>query len=372
MGPRTEPDQPVPWRAIWAVIASAGAAYLAYQLVLEVAGVLVLLAVALFFAVVLSPAVDAVARRGHLRRGLATAVVVLVGVGLLAAMLYSFIRPLAEQASSFADDLPTLVEDAQNGEGPVGDLVERLGLEDYVEENQDRLREGMDSLGAPAIDLARSVFNGVLAGVTVLVLTILMLLQGPALTRTVLELVPGRRREQVRRVAADSALAVSGYVFGNLVISVIAGTATWLALALLGVPYAGVIGLFVAFTDLIPLVGATLGAIPTVLFAFLHSTTAGIVMVVFYVLYQQFENHVLQVTVMSRTVDLNPLAVLVAVLVGVELFGILGALLAIPMAGVLQVVVRDVYDERRGHLKEEPTVGTDEVPITQATEGQPF
>jgi predicted PurR-regulated permease PerM len=360
-------DQQVPWRTIWAVIGSVVVTYLAYQLVLEVSGVLILLAVAVFFAVVLSPAVDFVATRAHLRRGLATAVVVLIGVGLLAAMLYSFIRPLAEQASNFADDLPTLVEDARNGEGPAGDLVERFDLEEYVEENQDRLSDSLTSLGAPAVDLVRSVFNGIVAGLTVLVLTILMLLQGPHITGSVLELVPQARRDQVRRVASDAALAVSGYVFGNLVISVIAGTATWVALALLGVPYAGVIGLFVAFTDLIPLIGATLGAIPTILFAFLHGTTSGIVMVIFYVIYQQFENHVLQVSIMARTVKVNPLTVLVSVLLGVELLGFLGALLAIPVAGVLQVIVRDVYDERRGRWKDPFTVGADEQPIEPAS-----
>jgi predicted PurR-regulated permease PerM len=289
-------------------------------------------------------------------------------MGLLAAMLYSFIRPLAEQASTFADDLPGYVEDARDGEGPAGDLVRRFDLEDYVEENQDRLRDSVSSLGAPALDIARSVFNGLVAGLTVLVLTILMLLQGPKLMRSGLELVPHQRRDQVRRVAADSALAVSGYVFGNLVISVIAGTGTWIALALLGVPYAGVIGLFVAFTDLIPLVGATLGAIPTIAFAFLHSTSSGIVMVVFYVVYQQFENHVLQVSIMAKTVKVNPLTVLVSVLIGVELLGFLGALLAIPVAGVLQVIVRDVYDERRGRWKDPFTVGADETPVEPAVD----
>jgi predicted PurR-regulated permease PerM len=103
--------------------------------------------------------------------------------------------------------------------------------------------------------------------------------------------------------------------------------------------------------------------------SFLHSTTAGIVALVFYVVYQQFENHVLQVTIMSRTVDVNPLAVLVSVLAGVELFGFLGAMLAIPFAGVLQVVFRNIYDERMGHWKDEPTVGEDEVPATEAAHG---
>jgi predicted PurR-regulated permease PerM len=172
----------------------------------------------------------------------------------------------------------------------------------------------------------------------------------------------------VQRVSVDAAKAVSGYVFGNLLISLIAGTATWIMLLIVGVPYAATLGLFVGFADLIPLIGATMGAIPTILFAFLHSVPAGITMTIFYVVYQQFENHVLQVTIMSRTVKLNPLAVLISVLVGVELFGFLGALLAIPAGGIIQVIARDIYDERRGRLKPEPTVGADEVPIVPAAD----
>jgi predicted PurR-regulated permease PerM len=168
----------------------------------------------------------------------------------------------------------------------------------------------------------------------------------------------------VRRVAVDACRAVSGYVFGNLLISLIAGTAAWLMLFILGVPYAEVLGLFVGFADLIPLVGATLGAIPTIGFAFLHSVPAGIIMTIFFIVYQQFENHVLQVTIMARTVRLNPLTVLVSVLVGVELYGFLGALLAIPAAGVIQVVAHDVWDETRDRLKPEPTVGEDEVSMS--------
>jgi predicted PurR-regulated permease PerM len=135
---------------------------------------------------------------------------------------------------------------------------------------------------------------------------------------------------------------------------------------IVGVPFKEVLGLWVAFADLIPLVGATLGAVPAVFVAFLHSVPAGIATVAFFVAYQQFENHVLQVSIMSKTVNLNPLTVLISVLAGVELFGILGALLCIPVAGIAQVVARDIYDERRGRLKPEPTVGAEEVPISQA------
>src|SRR4029079_6199883 len=119
------------------------------------------------------------------------------------------------------------------------------------------------------------------------------------------------------------------------------------------------LGLFVGFADLIPLIGATLGAVPCIAVAFLHSVPAGIITLIFFIVYQQFENHVLQVTIMSRTVQLNPLAVLISVLIGVQLYGFLGALLAIPVAGVIQVVARDLYDQGHGTLKPEPTIGAD-------------
>ena len=113
--------------------------------------------------------------------------------------------------------------------------------------------------------------------------------------------------------------------------------------------------------------GATLGAIPAIAVALLHSTPAGIATVAFFVLYQQFENNVLQVTVMSRTVNVNPLGIFVSVLVGVELFGLLGALLAIPAAGVIQVVVRDLWDEHLGRPKSVPTIGASETPMDEVT-----
>jgi len=156
---------------------------------------------------------------------------------------------------------------------------------------------------------------------------------------------------------------VTGYVTGNLAISVIAGLFTYGWLRIFGVPFAFILALWVAFADLLPLVGATLGAIPPVFVAFLDSPRLGIATIIFFVVYQQFENHVLQPVVMARTVKLNPLAVLVAVIVGVQLAGLLGALLAIPVAGALQVVVRDVWDERRGTVKEVLSIGADEAPL---------
>jgi predicted PurR-regulated permease PerM len=150
-----------------------------------------------------------------------------------------------------------------------------------------------------------------------------------------------------RDVGGRVAQTVSGYVTGNLLISVVAGTATSIVLAIMGVPYALALGLVVAILDLIPLAGATLAAIIVGTVAFLTSVTAGIVVVVFFVVYQQLENHLLQPLVYGRTVQLSPLAVLIAVLVGAEVAGVLGALSAIPVAGTLQILLVDWRNHRR-------------------------
>ena len=321
------------------------------------------LLVALFFAVILTPPVDFLQHRAHLRRGVATLLVMVAGLAILSGLVYAFVRPLVDQGTKFSENVPELVEDAQDGKGSVGKIVKKYELEQWVDEHRDEIDEQARSAGTRGLTVLRQVFSGIVAGVTVLVLTILMILGGPELGATALVVLPERYRERVRRVAADASRAVSGYMFGNLLISLIAGVAAYVFLRIAGVPYPEVLALWVAFADMIPLVGATLGAIPSVAIAFLHSVPAGIAAIVFFVLYQQFENNVLQVTVMARTVKVNPLGIFVSVLIGVELFGLLGALLAIPAAGVIQVVVRDIWDEQQGRFKDVPTLGPDETPM---------
>lgn len=359
--------QHVPVRTIMATIALVLATLAAIAILRELTQILAWLAIAGFFAIVLGPAVDALERRG-LRRGLATAIVFVTGLVLIAAMIYAFVQPLATRAGDFVTALPQAVEDAKQGQGPVGRIVQRWNIDTYIENNQDRLSDAVRNAGAPALDVARTVASTVFSLVTILVLTVLMLLEAPRLTSGLLSLIDEDNRARVRRVARDASRAISGYVVGNLLISIIAGMATFAMLSVVRVPFAGVLGLWVAFTDLIPMVGATLGAIPTIGFAFLHSTPAGVTALVFYVVYQQLENHFLQPAVMAKTVNLSPLTVLVSVLMGVQLFGVVGALLAIPAAGIITVVARDIYDEHRGQLKQEPTVGVDEVPLALAAE----
>ena len=344
------PRRPVPVRTILATIGLVIATLGTIWMLQHVTRILTWVLVAVFFTVVLSPPVDFAVRRLHLRRGLAVGLVFITGLGLLVAMLYAFIRPIVDQSTEFADNFPQYVAEAKAGKGTVGKIVKKYKIDDWFEKNKKRLQDGVKSLGKSGVDVAKKVFNTVAATLTIAVLTILMLMEGPEMLAGIVRMLSPPHRERAIRIGHECSRAISGYVAGNLAISVIAGAFTYVFLWIAGVPFRGVLALWVGFADLIPLVGATLGALATIGVAFLHSVPAGIAVTIFYVIYQQFENQVLQVTIMSRTVSLSPLAVLVSVLFGVELFGLLGALLAIPIAAIGKVLAAEVLRFRRPDL----------------------
>jgi len=371
-----EPDEGaasrIPMRryaAFWGIgLAILGGAYLAWSLILALTTVISLVVVAGFFAVVLTPAVDALERRfgqgETFRRGLATFTVFILGVIVFGALGYAFARPVYDASSSFSEDLPKTIREAEEGKGEVGRWLKDIGAQKWAKENLPKIRDSLGDADGPLLEVGRTVATGVVAIVTILVLLFLMLVEGPRISAFVLALLPAPRADRVRRVGSDAARAVTGYMAGNLLISLIAGSAIYIWLRAWFIPFALVLALWVAFADMLPLVGATIGAIPAVFVAFLDSPTAGIATLIFFIVYQQFENHVLQTTIMARTVKLNPLGVLLAVLIGVELAGLIGALLAIPAAGAIQVVARDVWDERRGRVKEVLSIGASEEPMT--------
>jgi predicted PurR-regulated permease PerM len=360
-------DAGVPWRRYYAAVFAALSVVVGVLLFVELRRVVAWLVVAGFFAVVLSPAVDRVQRRLHIRRGLAVAIVVVTGAIVVAGLVALIVIPLVSHASDFAANFSDYVAEARAGRGPLGGLVRRFDLDRWLQDHQQDIQNATNQLGASSLELLRAVGNFIIASVTIFVLTVLLLIQGPSMVSSAMDLVAPRHRERVRRVGADVGRAVSGYVLGNLIISVIAGAASYACLRLAGVPFAEVLALWVGFADLIPLVGATIGAAPAVLVAFLHSVPAGIAVLAFFIVYQQFENHVLQVTIMARTVKLNPLAVLLSVLIGVELFGFLGALLAIPAGGALQIVVREVWQTRPGTDRLEVVDGSSPEAVRAAT-----
>jgi len=337
----------IPYRTILAAIGLVLLAYISFKLVIALHRVLTWMFIAAFFAVVLNPAVDLLVHRARFRRTLAALVVFVIGFGLVGGLLYLLISPIVDQVERFADDLPHLVAEAKAGRGTVGHLVVRYHVDRWVEQHKDQIRKALTTGGTKALKILRKIGNGVAAGATILVLTFLMLVEGPRMLAGGVGILSPPRRARINRIGDDAARAVSGYMLGNLVISVLAALVTYFGLWAFGVPSRTVMAVWMGFADLIPLIGATLGAIPTVAVALLHSTTAAIGMVIVYVVYQQFENHVLQVWIMARTVRLSPLTVLVSLVIGIQLSGLLGALLALPIAGVIKVVASDVYQDRQ-------------------------
>jgi predicted PurR-regulated permease PerM len=345
------------------VIGLVLATLLVLGLAYETRQVLTWIVIAGFFAVALHPAVSWLERKvGFVKRWLATLIIYVLAVVFIGGLIAVFVIPLVQEGTQLADQAPKLIEDIRAGRGPVGSLAERFHVITYIQSHTTQIRGYLTALGAPTLTVLRGAATGVAGLLTIFVLSYLMVLEAPKIVDGFTALFSETRGDRIRRVGRDCAKTITGYITGNLLISLICGLLTYAVLAIVGVPFAGLIALFVGLADLIPLVGATLGAVVGVVAAFTQSITAGIIVIVFFVIYQQLENHLLQPMIFARTVQLNPLTVLLAILIGVELAGILGALLAIPVAGIIQIVVRDIWDTRRGRLKPEPTVGQDQKP----------
>ena len=318
-----------------------GLVYLAWRVITWVL-------IAVFLAAALNPAVVRLEARG-VRRGIASAIVFLVALLALTGLGFLVIPPLVTQVQEFVEAVPDLVEDLTAGRGPIG-FLER----DY--EIVERLRAAVEERGAggvlgvtePALAIAQSVVTAVVGVVTVAFLTFFMLLEGPRTVERFIAFLPATTGIRLKRVGGDVYRTIGGYVTGNLLISLIAGIVTTIVLFAVGSKYSIALGLVVAVLDLIPLAGATLAAIIVTLIILVElSWVQALIVGVFFLLYQQLENHVLQPLIYGRTVQLSPLAVLVAVLIGAELAGILGALAAIPIAGSLQAIVRELLEYRR-------------------------
>jgi predicted PurR-regulated permease PerM len=306
------------------------------------------LLVSIFLALALNPAVEWFMRHGVKRRGHAAVLTFLIALMAAAAIGYAFIPTLVSQVNDFIQALPGYVHDVTNGRGRLGFLETKYHI---VEKIRQAVNEGgatkVLGLTGAAISITKSVLSLVIAIITIAFLTFFMLLEGPVWIERIYSLLPERLQPRWRAIGRDVYRTVGGYVTGNLLISLIAGTLTTIVLLAAGVPFAVALGVIVAILDLIPLAGATVAAILIGTVAFLHGVTAGIVVVIFFLIYQQIENQFLQPVIYARTVQLSPLAILVSVLIGAKLAGILGALGAIPIAGAIQVILIDWQQHRR-------------------------
>jgi predicted PurR-regulated permease PerM len=315
--------------------------------------------ISLFLALALNPLVSWIERRGHVGRGTAITAAYLIVAIAIAAVGFTFVPKLVSEVNGFVDHLPNYVHDLTHGRGRLGFLERKYHV---VEKVRHAVQNGGASrllgLSGTAVAITKSVLTIIAASVTIVFLTFFMLLEGGRWVEHFYGLLPERSQPRWRKVGHDIYRTVGGYVTGNLLISVIAGVSATVVLLVMGVPYAVALGLLVAILDLIPLAGATLAGIVVVGISFLHSIPAGIVVLVFIIVYQQIENHFLQPVIYGHTVQLSPLVVLIAVLIGADLAGILGALAAIPVAGSIQVVLRDLLAHRR-----RPAVEPDPPPL---------
>ncbi|WP_217915671.1 AI-2E family transporter [Miltoncostaea marina] len=303
--------------------------------------------IAAFLAVALMPAVDALERRG-MPNAPAVTVVAVLALGAMGLLAWALIPPLIAQTTELVRAVPDALDEMARGRGPLGFLEREYGLVERAREAAAQT-DGATVLGftSPAIGLLRGLVTAVVGAVTVFFLTIFMLRDGRRLVESALELVPPATRPRVARALGGVTVTIRGYVQGNLLITLIAGVVAWAVLRATGVPYAVPLALVVAVLDLIPLVGASLATAIVGAVSLTEGVWAALIVVAVLIVYQQIENHLLQPVIYGRTVQLSPLAILIAVLLGAALAGIVGALVAIPVAGSLQVVVREVLAARR-------------------------
>jgi predicted PurR-regulated permease PerM len=336
----------VPARLIVKIVlvaaATIGALYLVY-LIREVIGNLL---ISIFFALAIAPAVNRLHSR-RVPRPLAILAIylsigmVIFGIGLL------LVPPLVKGVDRLSKDLPGYVDDLRHNKS-FRKYDDKYKITQKVNDQAANLPTKLGSAAGTLKDVTVNVFSRLIELFSILVITFFLLMEGEKILAFLYGQLPEERERRARALADDISDAISGYVFGNLVISLLAGTVTYVTLALLDIPFAVPLAIMFAFFDLIPLVGATLGGILIgIVVAFVDFPTALIVWAIVLVGYQQLENNLLQPVVYGRTVQIHPLVVIIAILIGAALLGILGALISIPVAAGLESVVRDLYRYRQ-------------------------
>jgi predicted PurR-regulated permease PerM len=337
------PDTP-PWlsvRAIVRVVITVVAVVFALYLIYLLRRPLTWIFIAGFLAIALSGPVNFLGRR--MRRGFATALTYLALILVPVLIIAALVPPIITQGNNLANSLPGYVDDLSR-------TVERNSQLRKIERDYDitgKLKEQASKLPARLGDAAGvlssigvGIVNSVFAGITILVLSIFMLNSGRRALDAYADRQGPERAEWMKRLYDRIGATVGNYVAGALVQATIAGITAWIVLTILGVQYALPLAVVVFLLDLVPLVGATLGAIIVgVVTLFTHFPTVTIIWTIFSVVYQQVENTVIQPRIQARAVAVHPFVVLVSVLFGSTLFGVLGALLAIPVAAAIQITI---------------------------------
>jgi predicted PurR-regulated permease PerM len=334
-------------RQVAKVILVAAAVLSGLYLLYLIRDVVGLLAVSVFVAVALGPAVDFFQHRARMRRGIA---ILLTYMGMLLAVFMIgllVVPPIVEQTNRLVSHVPQYIDDIATNK-TIQRYDDKYHITESLRQQADKLPGQLSNAAEALRDVTVGVFSALVQLLTILVIAFFLLLDGKRVVDWCLRELGPVRGTRWRAIADDVYRSVGGYVIGNGAISLIAGLTTYIVLSALGIPFAVPLAVLMAFFDLIPLVGASLaGAVITLVCAIEDFPTAPIVFFVYLVIYQQIENNVLQPIIYRRTVQLHPLIVLTGVLIGASLLGVLGALLAIPVAGAIQIVVKDWWQMRK-------------------------
>jgi predicted PurR-regulated permease PerM len=346
-------------RIVLIVVAVAICLYLIYQ----VRKPLLWLLIAIFLAAALSPPVNWLARR--MRRGFAVTIVFLCLLGVPILLIALIVPPIITEGTRFADNVPRYARDVTNfveDNKRLREINKDYDITSKLEEEAKKLPDRLGGAAGTLRDVGFGIVNSLFALVTILVLTAFLLANGRTWTDRMIATRPPEQRQRLRRSLDRMGAAVGGYVAGALTIALIAGVATYIVLLILGVPFRAPLAVIAGLFSLIPLVGATIAAVLiAVVTLFENFPTATIIWVIWAIVYQQFENHVIQPQIQKRTVNVQPFITIVSVLFGATLLGVLGALVAIPVAASIQILFREYVDFRTLTLKREPP---DEPPPT--------
>ena len=314
-------------------------AWFLVQAFLQARSVLVLIAVALFLAIGLSPIVEWLIDRG-MRRGVAVGIVFLGVIAAFVGFGFAVLPPVIEQSNAFVKALPDYLADLRRNP-TIRQFDQDYGVIDRAQTYVTSGDLGQRMFGG-IVGVGRVVLNAVFSALSLLIMTLYFLAALPSMKRQAYRLVPASRRERVTLLSDEVINRIGGFIGGALTVAFVAGFTSYVFLMIIGLPYALALALFVALLDLVPLIGATIAAVVVSLLGFTESVVVGISCVVFYIAYQQFENYVVYPRVMRRAVDVPAPVTVVAVLLGGALLGVVGALLAIPVAAAVLLVLRQV------------------------------
>jgi len=332
---------------------------LALGLIYSARDALITIGIALFLALALNLPVSYISTRlpGRSRAG-ATAIAFIVVVTLLTGFVFTVVPPVIEQTARFAQNIPETIEGLKGQAAPIDDFVERYGLQqqysDALENTQKQATHFATNLSASFVGGVSTLLNAAVRTLIILVLTFLMLVEGPMWLQRLWGLYRNPAKlERHRALVHKMYRVVSGYVTGQILVASIASTGAAITVLILSAlfPFPANLAMPVAAVvfvgGLIPMFGATIGGIIAIVLLALNSVTAAIFFTLYFVVYQQIENNFISPTVQSRTVELSALTVLAAITIGLALFGVLGGIISIPIAGCLRVLLNDYLEHNR-------------------------